>query len=129
MGYNNDMEVKKKILIVEDSQDLLDVYKSRFDLEGFHTRAARDGEEALATAVDFRPDIILLDVMMPNVHGFDVLDILKNTPKTSNIKIVLLTALSQPNDKARAAASGADDYLIKSETDLDKIVECVRRHL
>lgn len=123
------MDIKKKILIVEDSQDLLEVYKSRFELEGFNTKIAKDGEEALAIAVDFRPDLILLDVMMPNVHGFDVLDILKNTPKTSNIKVVLLTALSQPTDKARAASSGADDYLVKSETDLDKVVECVRSHL
>jgi DNA-binding response OmpR family regulator len=120
------MDIKKKILIVEDSADLAQVYQQRFDIEGFTTKVVNDGESALASALDFRPDLILLDVMMPEISGFDVLDILKNTPKTANIKIILLTALSQPADKARAASFGVDDYLVKSETSLEDIVTRVK---
>ena len=127
MCYNNDiMDIKKKILIVEDNKDLAAVYQSRLELEGFATTLVSDGEKALVTAIEVRPDLILLDVMMPEINGFDVLDILKNTDNTRNIKIILLTALSQLKDKDQAARLGADDYLVKSEADLDNIVSCIR---
>jgi len=120
------MDIKKKILIVEDNKSLAAIYQSRLELEGFATTLVDDGEKALAAAVEFRPDLILLDVMMPEVNGFDVLDILKNTDKTMNIKIILLTALSQLEDKEQAARLGADDYLVKTEADLDSIVGCIK---
>ena len=123
------MDTKKKILIVEDNADLAGVYQARLDLEGFETKLVGDGEKALVTATEFQPDLILLDVMMPEISGFDVLDILKNTDQTKNIKIILLTALAQLRDKAHAASLGADDYLVKSETDLDKVVATIRQYL
>ena len=122
------MDTKKKILIVEDNKDLSAVYQSRLELEGFETRLEEDGEKALATVTEFCPDLIILDVMMPQISGFDVLDILKNTEKTKDIKIILLTALSQLQDKDHAAKLGADDYFVKSETDLDDIISCIRQH-
>ncbi|GHU79183.1 hypothetical protein FACS1894191_1420 [Clostridia bacterium] len=123
------MQDTKKILIVEDNKDLAGVYQSRFDLEGFTTFVVFDGEKALATATEFVPDLTLLDIMLPEINGFDVLDILKNTPKTKHIKVVMLTALSQPQDKERALLIGADDYLIKSKTSLNEIVDCAKKHL
>jgi len=120
------MDIKKKILIVEDNKSLAAIYQSRLELEGFATTLVNDGEKALSTAVELRPDLILLDVMMPEVNGFDVLDILKNTDKTMNIKIIILTALSQLQDKEQATRLGADDYLVKSEADLDSIVSHIR---
>ena len=70
------MDTKKKILLVEDDEALANVYRSRLDIEGFETEWVSNGEEALAAATRFRPDLILLDAMMPKISGFDVLDIL-----------------------------------------------------
>lgn len=124
-----DMDNKKKILIVEDSADLAGLYRARLDTEGFSVMLVDDGEKALATAVSFQPDLILLDVMMPQIDGFNVLDILKSTDATKGVIVVLLTALSQMKNKHQAAELGADDYLVKSETDLDGVVACVKKHL
>lgn len=123
------MEQKKKILIVEDDVALSRVYRSRLELEGFDIQEVSNGEDALSTAVDYRPELILLDAMMPKISGFDVLDILRNTPETANIKIVMLTALSQPKDKERAEGLGVDDYLVKSQVVIGDVVERVRHHL
>lgn len=119
----------KKILLVEDDDALASVYTTRFDAEGFEVRRVPNGEEALATALEYRPDIILLDVMMPKVSGFDVLDILRNTPETANLKVIMLTALSQDSDRARAQELGVDDYLVKSQVVIADVVDRVRQHL
>ncbi len=119
----------KKILLVEDDDALASVYKTRLEAEGFTTKRVPNGEEALATAQAFHPDLIVLDVMMPKVSGFDVLDILRNTPETANIKIIMLTALSQESDKERANALGVDDYLVKSQVVIADVVERIRHHL
>ncbi len=123
------MDTTKKILLVEDDLALAAVYKSRLELEGFDIREVNNGEEALSAAVEYRPDLILLDAMMPKISGFDVLDILRNTPDTSNIRIIMLTALSQPKDKERAEALGVDDYLVKSQVVIGDVVDRVKHHL
>ncbi|MBC7868907.1 response regulator [Candidatus Saccharibacteria bacterium] len=123
------MDTKKKILLVEDDVALSTVYKSRMELEGFEIREVNNGEEALSAAIDFKPDLILLDAMMPKISGFDVLDILRNTTETANIRIIMLTALSQPKDKERAEALGVDDYLVKSQVVIGDVVERVKFHL
>lgn len=123
------MDTNKRILLVEDDEALSAVYKSRLELEGFETREVKNGEEALSAALDYKPDLIVLDAMMPKISGFDVLDILRNTPETTNIKIVMLTALSQPKDKERAEALGVDDYLVKSQVVIGDVVDRVKFHL
>lgn len=123
------MDTKKKILLVEDDVALANVYKSRLDMEGFSTKAVNNGEEALSAAIEFKPDLILLDAMMPKISGFDVLDILRNTPDTANIRIIMLTALSQPKDKERAESLGVDDYLVKSQVVIGDVVDRVKFHL
>lgn len=123
------METKKKILLVEDDTALAAVYKSRLELEGFDTREVNNGEDALSAALDYRPDLILLDAMMPKISGFDVLDILRNTPDTTNIRVIMLTALSQTKDKERAEALGVDDYLVKSQVVIGDVVSRVKHHL
>jgi len=123
------MDTKKKILLVEDDTALAAVYKSRLELEGFDIREVNNGEEALSAAIDFKPDLILLDAMMPKISGFDVLDILRNTPETTNIRVIMLTALSQPKDKERAEALGVDDYLVKSQVVIGDVVERIKHHL
>ena len=119
----------KKILLVEDDDGLANVYQTRLEAEGFTVKRVPNGEDALAVAIEFKPDLILLDVMMPKVSGFDVLDILRNTPETANVKVVMLTALSQDTDKERADKLGADDYLVKSQVVIADVVERVKHHL
>ena len=123
------MDGKKKILLVEDDTALAAVYRSRLELEGFEVREVNNGEDALSAALAFRPDLVLLDAMMPKISGFDVLDILRNTPETTNIKIIMLTALSQESDKERAQGLGVDDYLVKSQVVIADVVERIRQHL
>ncbi len=120
---------KKKILLVEDDTALATVYRSRLELEGFEVTEVHNGEEALSEALKFHPDLILLDAMMPKISGFDVLDILRNTPDTTNIRVIMLTALSQPKDKERAEQLGVDDYLVKSQVVIGDVVARVKYHL
>jgi DNA-binding response OmpR family regulator len=119
----------KKILLVEDDDNLAGVYTTRLQAEGFDIRRVPNGEEALAAAVAYRPDLIMLDVMMPKVSGFDVLDILRNTPETANLKVIMLTALSQESDRERANSLGVDDYLVKSQVVIADVVERIKHHL
>lgn len=123
------MEPKKKILLVEDDEALAKVYIARLQLEGFDVNHVSNGEDALSTAVSYKPDLILLDAMMPKITGFDVLDILRNTPETMNIRIIMLTALSQPKDRERAEKLGVDDYLVKSQVVISDVIDRVKHHL
>ena len=116
----------KKILLVEDDDSLASVYVTRLEAEGFQIKRVPNGEDALASALDMRPDLILLDVMMPKVSGFDVLDILRNTPETANLKVMMLTALSQESDKQRAKELGVDDYMVKSQVVIADVVDRVK---
>ena len=120
---------KKRILLVEDDTSLASVYRARLELEGFAIREVHNGEEALSATLEFKPDLILLDAMMPKISGFDVLDILRNTPETTNIRVIMLSALSQPKDKERAEQLGVDDYLVKSQVVIGDVIARVRHHL
>jgi DNA-binding response OmpR family regulator len=122
-------EKQKMILLVEDDDNLASVYETRLQAEGFATKRVANGEDALAAALQTKPDLILLDVMMPKVSGFDVLDILRNTPETQGVKIIMLTALSQDSDKQRAESLGVNDYLIKSQVVIADVVEKIKEHL
>lgn len=119
----------QRILLVEDDDALANVYISRLRAEGFDVRRVNNGEDALATALSYHPDLTVLDVMMPKVSGFDVLDILRNTPETANLKVIMLTALSQPSDQERAKSLGADDYLVKSQVVIADVIDRIRYHL
>ena len=118
-----------KILLVEDDVNLREIYSARFAAESYQVITASDGEEALATAVRERPDLIVLDVMMPKISGFDVLDILRSTPETKETKVIMMTALSQDADRQRGEALGANKYLIKSQVTLEDVVNAVKEAL
>ncbi len=120
---------QKKILLVEDDDALASVYLARLEAEGFAVRRVPNGEEALSAALEFKPDLILLDAMMPKVSGFDVLDILRNTPETLNVRIIMLTALSQESDIQRAKALGVDEYLVKSQVVIADVIERIKANL
>lgn len=118
-----------KILLVEDDVNLREIYSARFAAESYQVITASDGEEALATAVRERPDLIVLDVMMPKISGFDVLDILRSTPETKDTKVIMMTALSQDSDRQRGESLGANKYLIKSQVTLEDVVNSVKEQL
>lgn len=119
----------KRILLVEDDDALANVYIMRLKAENFDVKRVANGEDALAVAKEHKPDLVLLDAMMPKVSGFDVLDILRNTPETANLKIVMLTALSQESDKQRAQGLGVDDYLVKSQVVISDVIDRIKYHL
>lgn len=119
----------KRILIVEDDDNFAGVYETRLKTEGYVTERVSDGEEALSAAIRFKPDLILLDVMMPKISGFDVLDILRNTPETSKCKIIILTARGQDSDRSRAMALGVDEYLVKSQVEIADVMAKIKKHL
>jgi DNA-binding response OmpR family regulator len=129
MDFTHTSGQQKKILLVEDDDGLASVYQTRLEAEGFNIRRVPNGEDALAAAIEYHPDLILLDAMMPKVSGFDVLDILRNTPETANMKIIMLTALSQDTDKQRAESLGVDEYLVKSQVVIADVVERIKHHL
>lgn len=123
------MEARKKILLVEDDEVLASVYRARLEMEDFEVMEVHDGEQALTAALRYRPDLMILDAMMPKISGFDVLDILRNTPETMNLQIIMLTALSQESDRERAEKLGVDEYLVKSQVMISDVIEKVREHL
>jgi len=112
-----------KILLVEDDNNLREIYEARLMAEGYEIVSARDGEEALTVAMKEKPDLIISDVMMPKISGFDMLDILRTTEETKNAKVIMMTALSQAEDKARAEKLGADRYLVKSQVTLEDVAK------
>ncbi len=126
---NSATSIKKRILLVEDDEAIASVYMTRLTAEGFEVKRVPNGEEALSTTLEFKPDLILLDAMMPKVSGFDVLDILRNTPETTNIHIIMLTALSQESDLAHAKSLGVDEYLVKSQVVIADVVDRIKHHL
>lgn len=117
------------ILLVEDDSNLREIYGARLEAEGFHIVSASDGEEALAASVREKPDLIISDVMMPKISGFDMLDILRSTPETKNVKVIMMTALGQEEDRQRGEALGADRYLVKSQVTLEDVVNLVHELL
>lgn len=115
-----------KIMLVEDDNNLREIYEARLLAEGYEIVSAQDGEEALAIAVKEKPDLIISDVMMPKISGFDMLDILRSTPETKDTKVIMMTALSQAEDKQRADRLGADRYLVKSQVTLEDVAKVAR---
>lgn len=112
-----------KIMLVEDDNNLREIYEARLQAEGYVIVSAKDGEEALVLAKNEHPDLIIADVMMPKVSGFEMLDILRNTDGLRDTKIIMLTALGQSEDQTRADKLGADRYLVKSQVTLEDIVK------
>lgn len=118
-----------KIMLVEDDNSLREIYSIRLTAEGYVIVSAGDGEEALAMAVKERPDLIISDVMMPKISGFDMLDILRSTPETKDIKVIMMTALSSEDQRERGEHLGADRYLVKSQVGIEDVVNVVHEVL
>lgn len=118
-----------KILLVEDDKSLREIYGVRLLAEGYDIVSAGDGEEALAMAIKERPALIVSDVMMPKISGFDMLDILRSTTETRDVKVIMMTALSSEDQRQRGEALGADRYLVKSQVGIEDVVRTVHEVL
>ena len=121
---------KNSILLVEDDTFLANIYKTKFEMEGFKITVASDGEAGLLMAKKKKPDIILLDILLPKMDGFVVLENLKS--KDSDVKdipVILLTNLGQKDDVEKGLALGAVDYLIKAHFKPSETVNKVRKVL
>ena len=104
---------KKHILIIEDEKDIADLLKFNLEQENFSVSITRNGEKGIDLVRKERPDLVLLDLMLPGIHGLDVCRVLKNDENVDKCAIIMLTALGQEEDIVRGLESGADDYITK----------------
>lgn len=118
-----------KILIIEDERILANVLEEKFNQEDFETRVAYSGEEAATTLKKFRPDIILLDLILPKKSGFDVLKDLKSDSELKSVPVIILSNLGEAENLKKGLELGADDYMIKAQHPLKEVIEKVKRSL
>jgi two-component system alkaline phosphatase synthesis response regulator PhoP len=119
---------KKKVLIVDDEADIVDTIKYSLELEGMECIEAHDGEEALSKTRKENPDLILLDIMLPKMHGYKVSRLLKFDLDYKHIPIIMLTAKAQGSDIKLGEEVGADEYITKP-FDMDKLIAAVKKYL
>lgn len=120
---------KKKVMIVEDDEHISKVYEIKFAKDGIETSLARDGEEAVVKITAEKPDVILLDLMLPKKDGFGVLEDIKKVPELAKIPVIILSNLGQKGDQDRAIGLGANEYLVKVDYPIQEIVEKVKGYL
>lgn len=125
----HDQSGKPRILIVEDDSFLAGMYVTKLGLEGFHVELAGDGREGLKKAQADRPDLILLDILLPVMNGLDMLAQLKEDAATRDIPVLLLTNLSQKGDIERGLSLGAVDYLIKAHFMPSEVIAKIKQLL
>ncbi|MBU0660854.1 response regulator [Patescibacteria group bacterium] len=117
------------VLLVEDDTFLANIYKTKFELEGFKVIGAENGELGLKEAKKKHPDIILLDILLPKMDGFTVLEHLKSEEDLKDIPVIMLTNLGQKDDVEKGLALGAVDYLIKAHFKPSETVDKVKKAL
>lgn len=119
---------EEPILVVDDDPSTLDIVKTYLESEGYRVALARDGKEALALMETVRPALVLLDVMMPGMDGWEVARVIKNHPDYAGVRVVMLTARSDFSDKQEGLRAGADDYIVKPIR-LEELGQSVARNL
>jgi len=120
--------MKKKVLIVDYEVDLVETLKFKLEASGFDTLTAYDGLEALSKAKNDHPDLILLDIMLPKLNGYQICRELKSDDKYKHIPIVMLTAKAQESDKFWGLETGADEYVTKP-FDSNQLIDIIKKHL
>jgi CheY-like chemotaxis protein len=118
-----------KVLLVEDDNNLREIFQMRLQAEGYSTVVAADGEEGLVMAMKEKPELVIADVMMPKLSGFEMVESLRAAPETKNIKVVMMTALGQAEDQARGEKLGVVKYLVKSQVTLEDFARVVKEAL
>jgi DNA-binding response OmpR family regulator len=127
MNDEKNKNATKYILVIEDDEYISDVYQKKLSLEGFETALARDGEEALRMIRERKPDLVLLDIVIPLKDGFQVLSEIRNDASLKGVRVLVMSNLSQGKDIARAKELGAVDYIVKSNVGLPDMVERIRK--
>lgn len=120
------LKSKPVILLVEDDEFLAELYATKLNLEGFEVLSAADGKKGLKLAQDKHPDVVLLDIILPKLDGFEVLQALKDDPATKEIPVILLTNLNQRDEVKRGLGLGAADYLIKAHFMPSEVVKKIK---
>jgi DNA-binding response OmpR family regulator len=120
---------KRRILIVENDQDLIDIYSTRLETEGFVVASLKDGDKVYHKIVEFKPDMVLLDIRLGRYDGLDILEDLRHRPETKNTKVIVITVLALDTVEDRAKKLGVLEYLVKTTTVLADIVEHIKEHL
>ena len=123
------MGEKNKILVVEDEEILLAALQEELNQGGYETMGAVDGEDGLSKVLTFKPDLILLDLVMPKMDGMTVLQKLKESPETASVPVVILTNLSDYERISEALSLGAKDYLVKANYSLADLMDKVKNVL
>lgn len=118
-----------KILIIDDDPAIRELYETGFKQIGYEVQVAVNGEDALSKTLSFKPDLLLLDIMMPEIHGLHVLDIIKATPEAKDMKVVVFTALSDEEARKKATEFGADGYIVKSQKTMAEVIAYVQKTL
>ncbi len=116
----------QKILIIDDDPAIRELYETGFKQIGYEVETAINGEDALSKTLAFKPDLLLLDIMMPEIHGLHVLDIIKATPEAKDMKVVVFTALSDDEAQKKAEEYGADGYIVKSQKSMAEVINYVQ---
>lgn len=118
----------KKILLIEDNKNIIRVLSLFLKKEGFELKVEKDGVSGVETALEWEPDLILLDLKLPKMNGFIVCETLRDNEKTQNTKIIIVSAKAEEEDIQKAYDLGADDYLIKP-LEPKELLEVINRHL
>lgn len=118
-----------KVLVAEDDKFLVKAYQAKLAKAGFEVKVATDGEEFETIIRTFTPNVILLDLMMPKKNGFEVLKDLKSSANFKNIPVIVTSNLSQPEDKQKALALGASEYIVKSDIPIQEIVQKLQQYI
>jgi len=120
---------KNRVLIVEDDQMIASMYKTKFEADGFECLMASDGPKGLEMAKKEKPDLVMLDVMLPQLDGFSILKEIKGDSKTKNIPVIMLTNLGTEEDKTKGQKMGAIDYLVKASLTPAEISKKIKEYL
>ncbi len=123
------MPPTKTVLLVEDQITLAEVYRVRLTAEGYQVWIATDGHAAVDLAIQLLPDLILLDIMLPKMSGFDVLEALRSHPNLAQTKVIVMSALAEKVDQQRGQRLGVVNWLIKSQSTLEEAVNTIRAAL
>ena len=121
------MTTKKKVLIVEDEDFLVSMYQLKFEQEGFEVFVARDGKSGLALGLKKKPDLILLDIVLPEMDGYEVLAELKKNKEAAEIPVLIFSNLGQKSEISRGINLGADAYIVKANYTPEQLIKHVKK--
>jgi len=120
---------KKYLIVVEDDQAYANVYQKKLTNEGFEVKIVGDGALVVKTLQERKPDLLLLDLMLPNANGFEILTQIKKNPGLKDLKVIITSNLSQEEDQKKARDLGAVDYLVKANISVPELIAKIRQYL